>query len=366
MRVHGLGSTITCKAPTLGGTGAHPGVVGRPLVSTLKRTEVTISQIRNRRVLVTGASGFLGQSVCPEVLQLEPAELFTPRRSDFDLTEQADVRHLLDTCRPDIVLHLAAAVGGIGANRANPGRFFYENAAMGILLLEESRRRSVHKFVNVCTVCAYPKHTAVPFIETDLWNGYPEETNAAFGIAKKAVLTQGQAYRDQYGMSTISLIPSNLYGPGDNFDPATSHVIPALIRRAIEARESGSDFLDVWGTGAATREFLYVRDAARGIVMATEAYDGRDPVNLGTGEEVSIHAAAELICALVGFRGELRWDPTKPDGQPRRCIDVSRAVDGFGFRATTTFRDGLREAIASYEARRRATDAPPPTTAGRS
>ena len=310
--------------------------------------------LAEKRILVTGGAGFLGRNVCAAINLRRPAEIIVPRKAEYDLTEQALVRKLLDDARPDIVVHLAAVVGGIGANRENPGRFFYENALMGILLIEESRRRGIEKFVNVGTICSYPKFTPVPFRESDLWNGYPEETNAPYGIAKKAVMVQGQAYRRQYGANVITLLPVNLYGPGDNFDPASSHVIPALIRKVMEARDVGRSHIDVWGTGDASREFLFVRDAAEGIASAAESYDEPEPVNLGSGMEITVRALAELICELCGFRGELRWDTTKPDGQPRRCLNVSRAADRFGFRAQTDFRVGLRESIAWYEAQRHA------------
>ena len=311
-----------------------------------------MSTLLNKRILVTGGAGFLGRNVCAAIRYRRPAEIVAPRKAEYDLTEQSLVRKLLDDTRPDAIVHLAAVVGGIGANRENPGRYFYENAVMGILLLEEARRRGVGKFVNVSTICSYPKFTPVPFHEDDLWSGYPEETNAPYGIAKKAVMVQGQAYRQQYGTSAITLLPVNLYGPEDNFDPASSHVIPALIKKVIEARDAGRGHVDVWGTGSASREFLFVRDAAEGIAMATEAYDDPDPVNLGSGMEITIKALAELICELCGFGGELRWDTTKPDGQPRRCLDVSRAAQRFGFRAQTDFRTGLKESIAWYESRR--------------
>ncbi len=309
-----------------------------------------MSPLANTRILVTGGAGFLGRHVCAALGLRGPAEITSPRKAQYDLTEQAQVRRLLDDFKPDIIVHLAAVVGGIGANRDNPGRFFYENAVMGILLLEEARRRGIAKFVNVGTICSYPKFTPVPFREVDLWNGYPEETNAPYGIAKKAVLVQGQAYRQQYGFNAITLLPVNLYGPGDNFDPASSHVIPALIKKVIEARDAGRDHIDVWGTGNASREFLFVRDAAEGIALATEFYDDLEPVNLGSGMEITVKALAELICELRGFAGELRWDATKPDGQPRRCLDVTRAVERFGFRARTDFRTGVEETIVWYEA----------------
>jgi GDP-L-fucose synthase len=311
-----------------------------------------MSDLTGRRVLVTGGAGFLGRHVCKQLHSHSPAAIITLRKADYDLTEQADVRRLLDDNSPDVVIHLAAVVGGIGANRTNPGAFFYQNAVMGILLLEEARKRQIEKFVTVGTICSYPKFTPVPFREDDLWNGYPEETNAPYGIAKKALLVQGQAYRQQYGFNAITLLPVNLYGPGDNFDPASSHVIPALIKKVIDARESGVGHIDVWGTGSASREFLFVKDAAAGVVSAAAQYNGADPVNLGSGREITIKELAELICDQCGFTGELRWDATQPDGQPRRCLDTSRARERFGWESTTPFRDGLRETIAWYEAQR--------------
>jgi nucleoside-diphosphate-sugar epimerase len=312
-----------------------------------------MSDLAGRRVLVTGGAGFLGRHVCDAVRRHAPAALVAPRKAHYDLTEQADVRRMLDDHRPDVVVHLAAVVGGIGANRNSPGRFFYQNAVMGVLLMEEARRRGARKFVTAGTICSYPKFAPVPFREDALWDGYPEETNAPYGVAKKALLVQAQAYRREYGFDAITLLPVNLYGPGDNFDPATSHVIPALIRKAVEARDAGRDHVEVWGTGLASREFLFVRDAAEGLVAAAAAYNDPDPVNLGTGREITIRELAGLICALCGFPGELRWDPSKPDGQPRRCLDTSRARERFGWVATTGLRDGLRETVAWYEAARR-------------
>jgi GDP-L-fucose synthase len=254
--------------------------------------------------------------------------------------------------RPDTVVHLAARVGGIGANRENPGSFFFENLMMGVQLVEECRLRGVRKVVTVGTICSYPKLTPVPFREEDLWHGYPEETNAPYGLAKKMLLVQGQAYRQQYGMNVIHLLPVNLYGPGDNFDPSSSHVIPALIKKCQDALDAGARSVDVWGTGKASREFLYVEDAARGVGMATETYDGAEPVNLGAGFEITIRDLVGLIARLMGFTGEIRWDPSKPDGQPRRCLDTSRAERLFGFRATTGFEEGLRRTIEWYRKRR--------------
>jgi GDP-L-fucose synthase len=272
-----------------------------------------------------------------------------PRSRAYDLRNHADIARALADARADLVIHLAAVVGGIGANRENPGRFFYENAIMGIELMEQARRAGVDKFVQIGTVCSYPKFTPVPFHEDDLWDGYPEETNAPYGLAKKMLLVQAQAYREQYGVNTIYLIPVNLYGPGDNFDPSSSHVIPALIKKCVDARDAGDAFIEVWGTGAASREFLYVDDAAEGIVLAAERYDGAEPVNLGVGHEITIRELIELITRLTGFTGEIRWDPSKPDGQPRRALDTSRARELFGFEARTSFEDGLRRTVEWYE-----------------
>jgi GDP-L-fucose synthase len=305
-----------------------------------------------RRVMVTGGAGFLGSVVVRRLRESGAAEIFVPRVEDYDLRKLPDIDRALADGRPDLVIHLAAVVGGIGANRENPGRFFYDNAIMGIQLIEQARLAGVAKFLTVGTVCAYPKFTPVPFHEDDIWNGYPEETNAPYGLAKKMLLVQSQAYRDQYGFNAIYLIPVNLYGPGDNFDPASSHVIPALIKKCVDAREAGDAFIEAWGTGSASREFLYVEDAARGIVLAAERYDGREPVNLGVGSEITIRSLTELIVRLTAFQGEVRWDPSKPDGQPRRALDTSRARERFGFAAGTSFEDGLRATIDGYEARR--------------
>jgi GDP-L-fucose synthase len=299
--------------------------------------------------MVTGGSGFLGSAVVTRLRGAGATEVFVPRSSEFDLRTRDGIARALADDKPDLIVHLAAVVGGIGANRANPGRFFYENAIMGIELMEQARLAGVAKFVGVGTVCSYPKFTPVPFREDDLWNGYPEETNAPYGLAKKMLLVQGQAYRDQYGFNAIHLLPVNLYGPGDNFNPESSHVIPALIRKCLEARDRGDAYVEVWGTGAASREFLYVEDAARGIVLAAERYDGRDPVNLGVGSEITIRDLTELIARVTGFTGEIRWDPSKPDGQPRRALDTSRARERFGFVAGTGFEDGLRATIEWYE-----------------
>jgi GDP-L-fucose synthase len=299
--------------------------------------------------MVTGGAGFLGRSVVRRLEAAGVREIFIPRSADYDLRTTDGVAAALGDGRPDVVIHLAAVVGGIGANRENPGRFFYENAAMGIALMEQSRLAGVEKFVQIGTVCSYPKFTPVPFREDDLWNGYPEETNAPYGTAKKMLLVQGQAYRQQYGFDVIHLIPVNLYGPGDNFDPASSHVIPALIKKCVEARNAGDHHIEVWGTGSASREFLYVDDAAEAIVLATERYDGEDPVNLGVGREITIKELVEHMVGLTGFVGEVRWDPSKPDGQPRRALDTSRARERFGFIATTSFEEGLRATIDWYE-----------------
>jgi len=301
-----------------------------------------------KRVTVTGGKGFLGRQV---VRIIEPlgAKVFTFSSAEYDLTKQADVARMYEDQRPDLVIHLAARVGGIGANRDNPGSFFYENAIMGIEVLEQARHHDVAKVVQVGTVCAYPKFAPIPFSEEDLWNGYPEETNAPYGLAKKMLLVQAQAYREQYGFNAIYLLPVNLYGPGDNIDLQSSHVIPALIRKCLEAREAGASSVEVWGTGTPTREFLYVGDAARAIVLAAERYDKAEPVNVGSSEEISIKDLAELIAELTGFRGSIVWNRSKPDGQPRRKLNVERAWKEFGFRSSTSFRDGLAETIRWYQ-----------------
>jgi GDP-L-fucose synthase len=303
--------------------------------------------------MVTGGAGFVGQRVVQRLQLAGASEIFVPRRSEFDLRDRAAIRSALERATPDVVIHLAAVVGGIGANRANPGTFFYDNAIMGIELMEQARQFGVKKFVAVGTVCAYPKFTPVPFREEDLWNGYPEETNAPYGLAKKMLLVQAQAYRAQYGFNAVYLLPVNIYGPGDSFDPAASHVIPALIKKCVDARESEAPFIEVWGTGRASREFLYVDDAAEGIVLATERYDGADPVNLGVGHEISIRELVLLLVKLTGYQGEIRWDASKPDGQPRRALDTSKARELFGFQARTTFEDGLRETVNWYLQARR-------------
>jgi len=298
---------------------------------------------------VTGGRGFLGRRFVDLLRQESPTEVHTFGSADYDLTKESDVVRMLADLRPDVVIHLAARVGGIGANRDNPGRFFYDNAVMGILLMEHARRAGVSKFVQVGTVCAYPKYASVPFHEEDLWDGYPEETNAPYGIAKKMLLVQAQAYRAQYGFDAIYLLPANLYGPGDNFDLASSHVIPAVIRKCVEARRTGTSEIAVWGTGAPTREFLFVDDAARGILLAAENYGKPEPVNLGTAREVSIRDLVAMISRLSGYHGEILWDSSYPDGQPRRQLDVQRARAEFGFRPEVDLEEGLRRTIAWYE-----------------
>jgi GDP-L-fucose synthase len=308
-----------------------------------------------KRVVVTGGAGFLGSVVVKKLQTRGITEVVVPRRSDYDLVKWDHVARLYDDARPDIVIHLAGNVGGIGANRANPGRFFYDNLMMGVQMMEYGRRQGISKFVAVGTICSYPKHTPVPFKEEDLWNGYPEETNAPYGLAKKMLLVQAQAYREQYGFNAIFLLPVNLYGPRDNFDLETSPAIPAIIRKCVDAVECGANEVVLWGTGRATREFLHVDDAAEGILLATEKYDGSDPVNLGAGMETSIRDLAGLIARLTGFKGCIVWDITKPDGQPRRSLDTSRAFAKFGFRAGIPFEAGLKETIEWYRGARAAT-----------
>jgi len=303
----------------------------------------------DKRVVVTGGSGFLGTYVCDVLLQRGCEQVWVPRSADFNLTRLINVRRMYEEMRPDIVIHLAAKVGGIGANRGRPGEFFYDNLLMGVQLIDEARRYNVQKFVAIGTVCSYPNLTPVPFREDDLWNGYPEETNAPYGLAKKMLLVQAQAYRRQYGFNSIFLLPVNLYGPGDNFDTDTSHVIPALVRKCIEARDTGADRVEVWGTGTASREFLYAQDAAEGIVRAAEHYDKPEPVNLGSGFEITIKDLVRIIAAETAFTGQVVWDASKPDGQPRRCLDTSRASREFGFQAKVPFEQGLAETIAWYE-----------------
>jgi GDP-L-fucose synthase len=302
----------------------------------------------DRRVLVTGGGGFLGSHVVDRLRQLGCGTVFVARRGEYDLTTENAVRRLYADARPETVIHLAAEVGGIGANRENPGRFFFTNAIMGILMIEEARKNGVEKFVQLGTICAYPKFTPVPFRESDLWSGYPEETNAPYGIAKKALLVQLQAYRQQYGLNGIYLLPVNLYGPRDNFDPGSSHVIPALIRKMVEARDSGAAEVTLWGTGTASREFLYVDDCARAILLATEHYQDAEPVNLGTGSEILIRDLAALVAEVVGFNGQIVYDASKPDGQPRRCLDTTEATARFGFRAHVPFREGVESTVRWY------------------
>ena len=306
--------------------------------------------LSNSRIMVTGGGGFLGSFVLEALAARGCAEVFAPTKDEYDLSCEGDIVAALEEGRPDAIIHLAAVVGGIGANRVEPGRFFYENALMGIQLIEQARLAGVGKFVCLGTVCAYPKFTPVPFREEDLWNGYPEETNAPYGLAKKMLLVQLQAYREQYGMDGVFLLPVNLYGPRDNFDPYSSHVIPAIIRKCVDAKRSGAESITLWGTGSASREFLYVADAAEAIVLATERYDAPEPVNVGAGFEITIRDLAEKIARLTGFAGALAWDPTQPDGQPRRKLDTSRAKERFGFEATTGFDEGLRATIDWYEA----------------
>jgi GDP-L-fucose synthase len=304
--------------------------------------------LASKRILITGGGGFLGSHIVERLRRAGCLQVSAPRRKEFDLTRAADVDSLFESVRPEIVIHAAGSVGGIGANRANPGRFFYENAIMGVQAIEACRRFQVEKAVVLGTICSYPKLTPVPFREEALWDGYPEETNAPYGIAKKALLVQCQAYRAQYGMNAVFLLPVNLYGPRDNFDLDSSHVIPALIRKCVDARERRAAEIVLWGDGSPTREFLYVEDAAEAVVAAAERYDSGEPVNIGSGREISIRHLAERIAAIAGFHGQIVWDTTKPNGQPRRCLDVSRAERNFGFRARTNLDDGLRATIEWY------------------
>lgn len=301
------------------------------------------------RIVVTGGAGFLGSFVVEELRKRGATQIFCPRSHDYDLVDRQACHRLIADTKPDLVFHLAARVGGIGANRENPGRFMFENAMMGLHVFEECRLAKVGKLVATGTICAYPKFAPLPFREDDMWNGYPEETNAPYGIAKKMMLVLSQGYREQYGMNSVVLFPVNLYGPRDNFDPRSSHVIPALIRKCVEAREAGRDEIVLWGDGSPTREFLYAGDAAVGLVMAAERYDSSDPVNLGTGEEISIKDLATLIAQTTNFKGKLRWDPSQPNGQPRRRLEVSRARDRFGFVAKTSFAEGLQATIEFFE-----------------
>jgi GDP-L-fucose synthase len=302
----------------------------------------------NKRVLVTGGAGFLGRYVVDMIRERGAAQIVVPRSAEYDLVQMEAVERIYDDAKPDLVIHLAARVGGIGANLDNPGKFFYDNLMMGVQLLEVGRQRGVKKFVSLGTICAYPKFTPVPFKEDTLWDGYPEETNAPYGLAKKMLLVQGQAYRQQYGFNSIYLLPVNLYGPGDNFDLHTSHVIPALIRKCVEAVRRGEDQIVCWGDGTPTREFLFVKDCAEAIVLATERYDGPDPVNVGAGEEVSIKRLAEIVAEIVGFKGKILCDASRPNGQPRRCLDTARAHNAFGFKAQTPLHQGIRETVAWY------------------
>jgi GDP-L-fucose synthase len=303
----------------------------------------------DKRVLVTGGAGFLGSRLVAKLREFNPAEIFIPRRATCDLVIQTNIERLYEESRPDIVIHLAANVGGIGANRTNAGSFFYDNLIMGVQLMEYARRYDVKKFVAVGTICAYPKFTPVPFREEDLWVGYPEETNAPYGLAKKMMLVQSQAYRQQYGFNSIFLLPVNLYGPGDNFHAESSHVIPAIIRKCVEAVRDRKSSITLWGTGTATREFLHVDDAAEGILLASERYNASDPVNIGAGMEISIRDLTELISEISGFHGERIWDSNKPDGQPRRSLDTSKAEQLFGFRATVPFESGLKETVEWFK-----------------
>jgi GDP-L-fucose synthase len=303
----------------------------------------------NRRVVVTGGAGFLGSYVIKGLQKRGCKNVLVPKIEDYDLVDINDIVRMYEDMKPDIVIHLAAVVGGIGANREHPGEFFYKNLMMGVQLIEQGRLRNIEKFVAIGTVCAYPKFTPVPFKEDDLWVGYPEETNAPYGLAKKMLLVQSQAYRAEYDFNSIFLLPVNLYGPGDNFDPASSHVIPALIKKCVDAIEAGDDYIGCWGTGSASREFIYAADAAEGILLATELYNGSEPVNIGAGFEVTIKELVEKIVKLTGFEGEIRWDSSKPDGQPRRRLDVSRAKKLFGFEAETSFDEGLEKTIEWYK-----------------
>lgn len=307
----------------------------------------------DRRVVVTGGAGFLGGYVTQGLRKRGCKNILVPKIEDYDLVNLSDIVRMYENMKPDIVIHLAAVVGGIGANRQRPGEFFYKNLMMGVQLIEQGRLRNIGKFVAIGTVCAYPKFTPVPFMEQDLWNGYPEQTNAPYGLAKKMLLVQSQAYRQQYDFNSIFLLPVNLYGPGDNFDPASSHVIPALIKKCVDAIDSGASYIECWGTGNVSREFIYAGDAAEGILLATEHYDDSEPVNIGAGFEITIKELAEKIAKLTGFKGEIRWDSSKPDGQPRRCLDVSKAKKFFGFEAKTPFDEGLRATIDWYEANRK-------------
>ncbi|MGB2807192.1 MAG: GDP-L-fucose synthase [Sedimentisphaerales bacterium] len=303
----------------------------------------------DRRIVVTGGAGFLGSYVIEGLQRRGCKNILVPKIEDYDLVQMNNIVRMYADMKPDIVIHLAAVVGGIGANREHPGEFFYKNLMIGVQLIEQGRLNNIEKFVAIGTICAYPKFTPVPFMEEDLWEGYPEETNAPYGLAKKMLLVQSQSYRAEYGFNSIFLLPVNLYGPGDNFDPASSHVIPALIKKCVDAIEAGADHIDCWGTGNVSREFIYASDAAEGILLATEHYNGSEPVNIGAGFEITIKELAEKIVSLTGFGGELRWDPSKPDGQPRRCLDTSRAKKLFGFEAKIKFEEGLKATIEWYK-----------------
>ncbi len=302
----------------------------------------------NNRFCVTGGAGFLGKVVCRKLIERGAKNLFIPEIDQYDLVQLSSIRQVLDDAQPDVIIHLAAQVGGIGANREHPAEFFYNNLMMGSQLMHEAWQKKVKKFVAIGTICAYPKFTPVPFKEENLWNGYPEETNAPYGLAKKMLLVQAQAYRQQYGFNSIFLLPVNLYGPGDNFNPSSSHVIPALIRKCVESNEKGNKEIEVWGDGSPTREFLYVEDAAEAILLATEKYNDSEPVNLGSGYEISIKELVNLIAKLTGFTGQMRWDTSKPNGQPRRALDTKRALDYFGFHAQMPFEEGLKKTIDWY------------------
>lgn len=302
----------------------------------------------NRKIMLTGGAGFLGSFVVEKLKERGCKEIFIPRQKDYDFVKMDSVVKAYKDAKPDIVIHLAAVVGGIGANRENPGKFFYDNLMMGVQLMEIGRQRKIEKFVALGSICSYPKFTPVPFKEEDIWNGYPEETNAPYGLAKKMLLVQAQSYRQQYGFNSMFLMPVNLYGPRDNFNPDSSHVIPALIKKCFDAIINNKKEIVVWGTGKATREFLYVEDAAEGIILATEKYNSSNPINLGAGFEISINDLVELIVKLTGFKGNIVWDNTKPDGQPRRCLDTTKAEKEFGFKAKTTFDEGLKKTIEWY------------------
>jgi GDP-L-fucose synthase len=303
---------------------------------------------KNKRIVVTGGAGFLGAYVLDGLKRRGCKNILVPKIEDYDLIKIQDIKKMYDDMKPDIVIHLAAVVGGIGANSEHPGKFFYENLMMGVQLIEEGRLRNLEKFIAIGTICAYPKFTPVPFKEEDLWNGYPEETNAPYGLAKKMLLVQSQAYRQEYDFNSIFLLPVNLYGPGDNFKPESSHVIPAIIKKCVDAIDNGVDYIECWGTGSASREFIYASDAAEGILLATEFYNGSEPVNIGAGFEITIKDLVERIVKFTGFKGEIRWDSSKPDGQPRRCLDTSRAKKLFGFEAKTDFDTGLKAMIDWY------------------